>query len=240
MSGVFQQVTKGWQLGLQCLSPLAGPERLRARRRLALAANKLFRSEMTFERNGFKWTGLTTCSITQEIFLNDHYQDADLGYLLGKIATGVTADRPVIVNVGANLGDLALPLSRSGKRVIAIEPNPATFARLEHNVRQNGLTGRITCAAAAIATTAGVAELVVPADPGNSELSAGGDRLGFDGVDRRQNVVQVRTVPLDDLLLSLNVQPGDVALVCSDTQGFETQIIASGSALWASGTPLWV
>ena len=32
----------------------------------------------------------------------------------------------------------------------------------------------------------------------------------------------------------------EVALVCSDTQGFETQIVASGSSLWAAGTPLWV
>ena len=148
--------------------------------------------------------------------------------------------RPVMVNVGANIGDVALPLSRSGKHIIAIEPNPETFARLQRNVRQNGLARQITCCNVAIAEKSGTAELVVTADPGNSELSDGHGRLGFDGMDKRRGSVTVKTEGLDILLESLGIRPDQVALVWSDTQGFESHVIASGSSLWRSGTPLWV
>jgi hypothetical protein len=45
---------------------------------------------------------------------------------------------------------------------------------------------------------------------------------------------------LDELVKSLQIAPDQIALVWSDTQGFEAQVIESGSALWTNGTPLWV
>jgi len=200
----------------------------------------LFREELTFKRNGFTWTGATSSSITEAIFTSDHYQDAHISVLVDWLTSNTKFQRSVIVNIGANIGDVALPLTRTGKRVIAIEPNPATFSRLQRNVRQNNLESKITCCAVAISKTAGKAELIVATDPGNSEIKESGGKLGFDGVDQQRGAVEVTTARLDQLLPSIQVPVDDVALVWSDTQGFESQVIESGTALWENQTPLWV
>lgn len=240
MAGALQNIASKLALGLQALNPGSSGEGVLARRRLMLRLLRLVRTEVAFRRNGFDWTGLTHCSITREIYLNDHYQDASIEHVAGWLKAHGHFDRSVIVNVGANLGDVALPLTRTGKRVIAVEPNPQTFARLERNVRRNGLEDRITCCRCAVSEAAGTAELVMARDPGNSELNSDQGRVGFDGMDQRQDLVQVQTTRLDSLVGSVGFRPEDVALVWSDTQGFESHVIASGTALWQGGTPLWV
>jgi hypothetical protein len=45
---------------------------------------------------------------------------------------------------------------------------------------------------------------------------------------------------LAEVLKSFQIGPEQVALVWSDTQGFESQVIESGAELWAKGVPLWV
>lgn len=240
MKGVIQKAAAGFNLGLTAVSPGPAARRQKARRRLLFRILQLLRKEIAFRRNGFAWTGLTSCSITQEIFISDHYQDAGLEQLEGWLKANTEYTRPVIVNIGANLGDVALPLTRTGKRIIAVEPNPETFGRLERNVRQNGLQQQIACCACAIAEHEGIVELVMARDPGNSELNDRQGRLGFEGRDVRQKSVPVKTIRLDGLLGSLGIKPAEVALVWSDTQGFEAQVIMSGAALWAGGTPLWV
>jgi len=236
----MQDMTRGVVVGLQSVFAGDAAVRRRARRRLALGVLKRLRSELTFRRQGFLWTGSTASTITQTIFLEEHYQDAHLGPFTEWLKTHTDFTRPVIINVGANIGDVALPLTRTGKHIVAIEPNPETFARLQRNVRQNGLTDRVTCCDLAISTDAGTAELVVARDAGNSEINEPGGRLGFDGVDERKRIVPVKTARLDALLDHLRVAPDQVALVWSDTQGFESQVIGSAPNLWRHGTPLWV
>ncbi|MBX3734064.1 MAG: FkbM family methyltransferase [Verrucomicrobiae bacterium] len=241
MQGRISAWARGMRQGLGGLVSGNPGARAYARRLLAWRTRGLFQSEATFRRNGFVWTGPTTCSITETIFTTDHYQDARLEELVGWLRTQPVFDRPVIVNVGANLGDLVLPLSRIGKRIIAVEPNPETFARLVRNVRQNGLEAGITCCEVAIAARPGTARLAAADDPGNSELEDEAHRrLGFEGQDRVHAVYDVKTSTLDGLLASVGVPPHDVALVISDTQGFESQVVASGTALWQCGVPLWV
>lgn len=210
------------------------------RRRLALALLRRVRTELTFRRNGFKWTGPTACCITGSLFTDDHYQDSYLEPINTWLRANTDFSRPVVVNIGANLGDVALPLSRTGKRVIAIEPNPKTFARLQHNIRQNGLTERIQACEIAISDEPGSAELVLAGNPGNCELRGDGDRIGFTGVDVVRGVVSVKTMRLDTLMESLGIGFAEVGLVWSDTQGYESQVISSAPGLWLNGTPLWV
>lgn len=240
MAGPLQTLTSGLKLGARSFLPGRPELRRIARRKLVLKAQALFRDELTFRRNGFLWTGAAASSITEAIYTSDHYQDAHLTELTDWLKAHTPFQRPVVVNVGANIGDVALPLTRFGKRVIAIEPNPETFVRLQRNVRQNGLESQVTCCAVAIAERVGVAELVTATDPGNSEIRESNGRLGFEGVDQLVSVVSVRTVRMDDLLSELHIPPDDVALVWSDTQGFESQVIASGAGLWQRGTPFWV
>jgi len=226
---------------LKSLKLLISPGGCRTlRRSLALALLRRLRTELTFRRNGFKWTGPAACSITGSLFINGHYQDAYLEPITKWLRANTDYSKPVVVNIGANLGDVTLPLSRTGKRVIAIEPNPETFARLQHNVKQNGLAERIQCCKVAISDEPGNAELVLAGNPGNCELRGDGDRIGFNGVDVVRGVVSVTTMRLDTLMESLGIRSAEVGLVWSDTQGYESQVISSAPDLWKNGTPLWV
>jgi FkbM family methyltransferase len=226
---------------IMSLDLLVSPGRRRAvRRRLTFALLTRLRSELTFRRNGFKWTGPTASCITRLIFVDDHYQDRYLEPITKWLRANTDFSRPTVVNIGANLGDVALPLSRTGKRVIAIEPNPESFARLQQNVRQNGLAGRVQCYEIAISDEPGSADLVLAGDPGNSELRGVGDKIGFNGVDVVCGVVPVKTMRLETLMQSLGIPLAEVGLVWSDTQGYESQVISSAPGLWKNGTPLWV
>jgi len=216
-------------------SVLPGPaeQRTLARRRIALFFHKQFSKEMTFERNRFLWTGTPDCVISESIFLNGHYQDSSIEPL----AKFVKTDRSTVVNIGAPIGDIALPLSRKWKKVIAIEPTPSTFARLERNVRQNDLEGQIRCHQAAISNVTGERQLVVYDVAAVCELVGDDGRVGY-GDRKYLERVPVKTWRLDSLLESLHVAPDEVGLVWSDTQGFEFQVIESAPKLWVGGTCL--
>jgi FkbM family methyltransferase len=240
MSRAVEFLKNGAGYTLRAFLPGSSEKRAEARthirRRLALEYLVRFRSEITFRRNGFVWTGPPGCTITRAVFIDGQHQDV----YIGSLGKWIIPERPVIVNVGANIGDTTLPLTRTGKKIVAIEPSPETFARLRTNVLQNGLEESVICCEVAIADTAGSARLVVAAQPGNSEILGESGAVGFDGDDQRRGVVSVMTQPLVDLLRSHGVAPDQVALVWSDTQGFESQVVESGAPLWASGTPLWV
>ena len=223
------------KIAAQTVLPGPSEQRIHARRRIALFFHKKFSKEITFERNGFLWTGTPDCLISESIFMYGHYQDAAIDGLAKFLQPG----RAIVINIGAAIGDVALPLSRKWKKVIAIEPTPTTFARLERNVRQNHLEGKITCCQAAISDVTGERELVVYDEPAACELVGDDGRVGY-GDRKYLERVAVKTWRLDSLLESLDVAPNEVGLVWSDTQGFESQVMESAPKLWASGTCLWV
>jgi FkbM family methyltransferase len=223
------------KLVAQSILPGPAEQRIHAQRRIALFFHKQFSKEMTFERNGFLWTGTPECLISESIFLHGHYQDDSIAGLAKFLKSG----RPTAINIGAAIGDVALPLTRKWKTVVAIEPTPTTFARLQRNVRQNHLEDRIICYQAAISDVTGERELVVYDEPAACELVGDDGRVGY-GDRKYLERVSVKTWRLDGLLDSLHVSPDDVGLVWSDTQGFESQVMESAPNLWAGGTCLWV
>lgn len=223
------------KLAAQSVLPGPAERRAFAQRRIALFFHKQFSKEMTFDRNGFHWTGTPGCLITESIFLHGHYQDEPIEGLVKFLKSR----RSTVVNIGAAIGDVALPLTRHWKKVIAIEPTPATFATLQRNVRQNNLEQQITCYQAAISDVTGERELVVYDEPAACELVGDDGQVGH-GDSKYLERVAVKTWRLDSLLESLHIAPDEVGLVWSDTQGFESQVMESAPNLWAGGTCLWV
>lgn len=59
----------------------------------------------------------------------------------------------VIVDAGANIGAFSLYAARAapGARIVALEPFPATLARLRETIRANRLEGRVVCRDVALA-----------------------------------------------------------------------------------------
>jgi FkbM family methyltransferase len=198
--------------------------------------------ETVFERNGFTWCGPTRCSISKSIFITGGYQDHFIAPLLQCLRADGNpsiADGHVI-NIGANLGDVAIPLTRHVRKVIAIEPNPETFGRLLRNVKSNNLDDRIRCVNVAVGGEDGKGTLAIASNPGNSELVPASGTLGFSPVDKQTSITEVSVRRIDTLLDQLDIDISEVSLVWSDTQGFETEVIRSGQMLWARGVPLWV
>jgi hypothetical protein len=81
----------------------------------------------------------------------------------------------------------------------------------------------------------------VPQRRGQAEVkAANGTPQGFGAAPDGGREVAVPARPLTEIVQTQGVAPGQVALVWSDTQGFEREVIESGEALWPAGVPLFV
>jgi FkbM family methyltransferase len=216
-------------------------EALRHRRELALLALDGDAAHLTFVRDGLEWT--TTAvrhTITRNLYVHGRHPRGGISAFGDFLrARGRLSDaRPWAVDVGANLGAPTLFFARDlGRRVLAVEPVPANHELLVRNVARNGFSGQVVCAAAAVAEAEGTVAMLRPAKDGQCEVGSEGAvrRLGAAAAS-----VEVPARPLDALVAALGVAPPEVAFVWSDTQGFETDVLLSGSALWAAGVPLFV
>ena len=50
-----------------------------------------------------------------------------------------------ILDIGANVGQFAIPIAKSGHRVISIEPNEKTCEKLKENLAETTLTTQVIC-----------------------------------------------------------------------------------------------
>ena len=66
-------------------------------------------------------------------------------------------EKPVIVDVGAHIGDFSLFMAHKipGARILAFEPEPENFALLEENIKANGFEAQITPLKQAISDKSG-------------------------------------------------------------------------------------
>jgi len=191
--------------------------------------------DVRFVRDGTKWATDLGDSIGWGLFLDGQFELDVLPRLLELIGDGT------IVDVGANVGTTTVPLAQRGRSVIAIEPVPHTFALLVTNVEENRLTDLVRCVNQAILAQEGDVEMVFAHGSGQSEVltdtaSPAFRRWSFEERGR----VRVPGGPLDPLLQRLEVAPEDVALVWSDTQGCETDVLVSGERLWSAGVPVYL
>lgn len=136
-------------------------------------------------------------------------------YGLGEVARArqfLTGDSRVLV-VGAHIGTLAIPLSRSCRELVAIEANPRTYELLELNVLMNRCANVRTYNVAANDRDAPI-EFVM-----NTHNSGGSKRMPLHRDETyfydQPTVVQVRGVRLDDLL------EGAFDVVLVDIEGSE-------------------
>jgi FkbM family methyltransferase len=216
------------------------------RRALALRLLEDEAEEITFRRDGTRWTAFPwDHMISGLLFVTGGFQVREVEAVLAWMACHGRFAPPgdVIVDVGANIGTSTIPFAqaRPGCRVVAIEPVPDVFAVLRRNVADNGLTGRVTCVEAAISADGrDRAEMILPAgNGGGGEIRRPDRQPSFAGRHAVRGVVDVRAAGLADLLRAHGVAPERVAFVWSDSQGSETDVIASGSSLWAAGVPLF-
>ena len=128
----------------------------------------------------------------------------------------------LVIDIGANFGSFTALASRkvgtSGK-VVAIEPNPDVFARLQRNVTINRLTN-VETRNEAVSGRDGASDLHMHRRNAFTTLVASVDRR--DNTDTRS--VRVKTSSLPSIVASLG---GEVALLKIDCEGAEYEILDS-------------
>jgi len=201
--------------------------------------------EITFRRNAMRWTAFPWDTfISQPLFINGGFEEYEVGAVLEWMASRhrITTTRDVIVDIGANLGTSTIPFAIGGAcRVLAIEPVPEIFAALCRNVTDNGLEERVICIQAAISRSeSGRVRMILPSEnSGGGEVARGDREPSFAGQFPVRGSIEVPATTLTALLDANRIDPEEVALVWSDAQGCELEVIETGSPLWVAGVPLF-
>jgi FkbM family methyltransferase len=120
----------------------------------------------------------------------------------------------IVLDVGAHIGTFAIPIARTGAKVIAFEAQAEAFALLEENARLNGV--QIDARQAAIGTGDALTIDEVPGNSGATFLRPGG---------------AARTVALDDLVARADV-------IKIDVEGMELEVLRSARRLITSYLPV--
>jgi FkbM family methyltransferase len=119
--------------------------------------------------------GSTDRKVFDEVFLENTYGGLAASSSASNASTSNTAAAPVVlIDLGANIGLSAIALARQLRPagIVAVEPDGANFAMLQHNLRLAGLSDRSKTIRAFAGAERGFAELV---DSGNG---AWGMRMG--------------------------------------------------------------
>ncbi|MEJ7783918.1 MAG: FkbM family methyltransferase [Solirubrobacteraceae bacterium] len=120
----------------------------------------------------------------------------------------------VVVDVGANIGAFALPVTRATEaRIIAVEPVTSTFALLNDNVRRNRADEAVRPVQSALGETAGEAVVTTGSQSANYVLAA-------------QSTARVgeELVPMTTLDMLLDGEPR-IDLIKVDVEGLELNVM---------------
>jgi FkbM family methyltransferase len=128
----------------------------------------------------------------------------------------------IVIEVGANIGTLTVPLARLASRVIAIEAQPANASMLERNITDNGLTN-VT-----------VIDKAAGARPGATKMRALDDLASknFGGIAVGAGDLNVEVITLDSLDVLY------VSFIKIDVEGAERDVLLGARALIERDKPV--
>jgi FkbM family methyltransferase len=130
--------------------------------------------------------------------------------LINFFRANVSADSPVIFDVGANIGVTSLLMAReSSGQVFAFEPGANVFRKLVENIQANGLDERVTAVRAAVSREPGIVRFM--------EDSAYGHIAG-DGEE-------VECVSIESFTKEKGIDRVDFIKI--DVEGFEPEVFES-------------
>jgi FkbM family methyltransferase len=183
--------------------------------------------------------------ISRALFFDREYELQLADQVLALLGDRGLRERGTFLDIGANLGVIAIGMLHRGEfqRAIAIEPEPHNFALLEHNTRQNGLQDRVACLQRAASNREGTVPFEL------CSVNYGDHRVRLDRAaapvpgerfcESGRQVIDVSAGRLDDLLTTLpQAWVDDIGLVWMDTQGHEAHVLRGGPRLFGRGLPV--
>ena len=161
------------------------------------------------------------------------------------IDAGVLAPRNAgwLLDVGANVGSVCIPLVRRGtfSHAVAFEPEPRNYAHLRRSLALNGLDERtIRPVNAALSSANGTAALELAfGNFGDHRIRVEPPASSHpDCREEERTVIAVPTHRLDDAVDTLEIPRSTVKLIWIDAQGHEGQVIEGAPALIGAGVPV--
>ena len=121
-----------------CRTGLPGAHRLVNRLR---PAGRIAEQDAAFESRfaGLRYKGSLTEHIDREIFYFGAYAPGELTFL-ADAARRIAPDGELdFFDIGANVGQHSLWMSRRARRVFAFEPSPRAVAQMTSNLARNGI-----------------------------------------------------------------------------------------------------
>lgn len=155
-------------------------------------------------------------------FFEDHHQTVE-SVLIQRLLSA----QDTFVDVGAHIGYFTLIAAKHAGQVIAFEPGPETFARLQRNLQLNpALASRVTTYPYALSSQTGMSTMhYAPSDPGASSL------LPVEFTTTQAVSVQVET--LDHMLTDHHPR-----FIKIDVEGAELDVLQGGRAVLERDRPV--
>jgi FkbM family methyltransferase len=180
-------------------------------------------------------------------FLLDPSDVVDIGLLSGEgwdpgvwsMISGNLKPGGTLIDVGAHIGTFTLKAAKvvgEHGRVIAIEPNPQTFAKLRANVEANKFS-HVSLIQAACGDKPGRLKLFLGSKVNTGLASLSKQNVVDQGADGQVSV-EVDLVPLDRIIEQAGLSRIDVIKV--DTEGAETMIVRGAMNALARFRPVLV
>ena len=149
----------------------------------------------------------------------------------------------LLINVGANIGCILIPLMREGlfRHGIGFEPAPVNAKYLKKNVLQNGLADRVDTFQLGLSNQDRIAEFEMsPRNTGDHRV-----RACTSAVERKsayhestRQVISIQLARLDDVIQEHQFDLGDHSLLWVDIQGHEGHFFLGARETLARGIPV--
>jgi FkbM family methyltransferase len=146
----------------------------------------------------------------------------------------------LILDIGANIGTVCIPLVTSGRfaGALAVEPEIGNYRQLVRNVQRNGVAPVVRAFNCGLSSATGSATLELSKNSGDHRVrmdaAPGEARYRED----RRPVASVPIYRLDDLLDSAAVKASDVALIWMDVQGHESHVLEGADTTLQARMPV--
>jgi FkbM family methyltransferase len=174
--------------------------------------------------------------IGRHVFSKGHFSRDSTSTLIAELTTRnlVSKQRPVMFEIGANIGTQTIYFAKSGlfSKIIAIEPDPANLEFLRRNIELNALQDVVTVVPCAVGEFED--ELILTRVDGNS-----GNASFLHNAEGNAGSVKVPVLPFDKILEQVRVAPAEIGLIWMDIEGYEPVAMRSMSALFAVRTPIY-
>lgn len=211
--------------------------RIRGKVRLGLALyrwanprNEDFVIETTLFRSRLRFTLHLTSAHERMAYLMGQYEEPT-GELLAAMWT-----HGAIVDVGANIGLIALPtaklMERAGVTVYALEALPSNFAALAQNVESNALRELVVPLPIALGSDDGaqVSIQIEGNDPGRTgTANILPERFQFEKIP-----LSLRTL---DALVAEGTIPRDIGIIKIDTDGYDLEVLLGAEGVLREARP---